>query len=631
MMETMRKAAQGWVAKVLLVILAISFGIFFNISDAFRNFGSSTLARVGDREISPAAFERNFRDYLQNLGQQTGQAITIEDARKMGLDRAVLDNMIREAAVDNETDKLGLNIGQDYLVKEAMGATAFKNAAGKFDPELFKRILQQNGLTEAGYFAETRQRLLRSALTGAATADVTPGATLREAQYRHANEQRDARYFVVKAAESEVTPPTDDEIKKEYESNPGAYTAPEYRSIAVMKVEPADIAAKIQLADADLQAGYDKFKSEYFTPERRTVLQLSFPTLEEAKAAKDKIAAGTDFLALATEKGFKEADITFADKTRADFFDKAIADAAFALPEGGVSEPVKGALATVLLKAVKIQPEHQSSLNEVKPQLTERLRLEQARDEIQSIYEAVEDARAAQTKFEDIAAKAGIPFLLVPATDASGKGHDGKDIDMPHKDDLLRASFASDVGVENDAISVDDGYVWYEVREVVPSAVKPFEQVKEQAKARVVAGKVRALAEDKAKKLVERAKGGATLDDLAKEAGAEVQTAQGLRRNENTDGFGAAAVNALFAVPEKSFAHAVESDGNAARVMQSEAVMLPAFDPKAPENAKAAEALGQAMGNDLAGAYLAALKKDAGVTVNETLWRQISGQTDGQP
>lgn len=628
MMESMRKAAQGWVAKVLLVLLAISFGIFFNISDVFRHFGSTTLASVGKKEITPAEFERNFRDFLQNIGRQTGQAMSVEDARKQGLDRAVLEGMIREAAVDNETETLGLHIGQDYLVKEAMNAAAFKGTNGQFDPELFKRILAQNGLTEAGYFAQTRQRLLRNALTGSANADLTASPTLEEAQYRYRNEQRDARFFVVKAADSEVTPPTDDEIKKEYEADPAAYTAPEYRAVAVMKVEPADILAKIQISDADLTAGYDKYKSEYFTPEKRTILQVSFPSLDEAKAAKAAIDGGKDFVALATEKGFKEADITFADKTKADFIDKTIADAAFALKEGAVSEPVKGALATVLLKAVKVSPEHQATLDEIRQPLTDRLKLEQAKDEIQSVYEAVEDARAAQTKFEDIASKAGIPFSLVAATDAAGRDKDGKDIDMPHKDELLRAAFASDVGVENDAISVDDGYVWYEVREVVPSAVKPFDQVKDQAKAKVVADKVRALAEEKAKKLVERAKTGATLEELAKEAGAEVQTAQGLRRNENTDTFDAAAVNALFAVPEKSFASAVESDGKSARVMQSEAVLLPSYDPKAPDNAKAADALKQAIGGDLAGAYLAALQKDAGVTVNETLWRQISGQTN---
>ena len=48
--------------------------------------------------------------------------------------------------------------------------------------------------------------------------------------------------------------------------------------------------------------------------------------------------------------------------------------------------------------SVSITPEHQQTLDEVKAQLTDRLKLEQAMEEIQSTYDAVEDARAAQTR-----------------------------------------------------------------------------------------------------------------------------------------------------------------------------------------------------------------------------------------
>jgi peptidyl-prolyl cis-trans isomerase D len=279
----------------------------------------------------------------------------------------------------------------------------------------------------------------------------------------------------------------------------------------------------------------------------------------------------------------------------------------------------------VLLKATKITPEHQSTLEEIKPQLSERLKLDRAREEIQSIYDAVEDARAAQTKFEEIASKASIPFQLIAAVDASGKDKDGKDIELPHKTDLLKAAFGSDVGLENDAISLDEGYVWYEVREVIPSAVKAFDAVKSQAATQVLANKVRALTEEKARKLSERAGAGARLEELAAETSATVQTVQGLKRNESDTIFDTAAVSALFAVPENGFAFALESDGKSAKVIQSQAVLLPSFDPASAEATTIAEQLKGGIANDMLFAYLGALQKDAGVTINDTLWRQITG------
>ena len=210
--------------------------------------------------------------------------------------------------------------------------------------------------------------------------------------------------------------------------------------------------------------------------------------------------------------------------------------------------------------------------------------------------------------------------------DAQGIGKDGKPVPMPAAQELVKAAFASDVGVENDALSLDNGYVWYEVREVIPSALRPFEEVKAQASAAVTAAKLRTLAQDKAKALVERAKSGAKLDELATEAAAEVKTAQGLRRAERNDSFSPDAIAALFATPETGFAYALEPDGRSARIMQSQPVLLPAFVAGSAEAKQISDALkGQVAGNVLT-AYIAALEKEAGVTVNEAVWQNISGQ-----
>lgn len=625
MMDTMRKAAKSWVAKLLIGALAVSFGVW-GVADVFKVHSDNTLVSVGNQDVSGDQFNTAFRQYLQNIARQSGQSITPEQAHSLGIDKAVLDNLTQTAALDNEAGNLKLGVSDAFLAKDVMTNSAFQDASGKFSASRFKQLLEQNGLSETMFFHGERQRMLRQALTDTAIAELPVNQGLLEAQYRYNNEQRDARYFVVTTQDSEVPAPTDDEIKKEYDANPAAYTAPEYRSVALMKVEPADMASKITLTDDDLAQGYEKYKSEYSTPEKRTILQMTFPTVEDAQAAKAKLAAGTDFLALAKERGFSDQDVTFTDQTKADFIDPAVADAAFSLSEGAVSDPIKGKLSTVLLKAVKITPEHQAMLADVKPQLTERLKLDRAAEEIQSVYDAVEDARAAQTPFEQIAEKAGIPFQLIPATDTQGKDKDGKDIDMPHKQELLQAAFGSDVGVENDAISLDNGYVWYEVREVVPAALRPLDAVKDQAKAAVTAKKVQALSEEKAKKLVDRARAGVKLEDLAAESKAEIQTAQALRRKESDDTFGPAAVAALFAVPDNGFAYALEADGKGARVMQSAPVLLPAFDAASADGKKISDSLKPQLAENVLTSYLTALQNQAGVKINATLWRNISGQ-----
>ena len=60
--------------------------------------------------------------------------------------------------------------------------------------------------------------------------------------------------------------------------------------------------------------------------------------------------------------------------------------------------------------------------------------------------------------------------------------------------------------------------------------------------------------------------------------------------------------------------------------MQSEPVMLPAFDPNSPDAKSIAEKLKPQISDAVLTAYLSALQKQSGVTINEGLWRNIAGQ-----
>jgi peptidyl-prolyl cis-trans isomerase D len=625
MLDVFRRAAKGWTAKILMGLLVVSFGVW-GIADVFRGFTAGTLATVGSQQISVDEAQRLYQQRLRFYSEQSGKAITPEEARRLGLDRLVLSELLRDAALDSQASQMKLAIADPQIAEQIRSNPAFFNSQGRFDPELFRQVLDRNGLNEALYVAALRRDFLRSAIVGTAEDDVALPKTLVEAIYKERNEQRDARYFTVRPTEQDIPKPSDQDLKKFYEDNRQTYTAPEYRSLAMMSVEPKDIAAKIEISDADIASAYDAHKADYFTPETRTILQMTFPTVDEARKAKDRLAKGEDFLAIAKERGMTEEDATLPARTKDSIPDPKLAEAAFALKEGEVSDPVEGRLAISLLKVTKITAEKQASLDEVRDQLKSRLQLDKAHDEIENTYSSVEDARAAQENFEAIAKRADLPFVLIPATDAGGLDKSGNNVDMPFKQQVLQQAFASDVGVENDALTTpSDGYVWYEVREVTPAALKPFDTVKTQVHADWTSRKTREVALEKARGLVERARNGVTLDALAQENGAEIKTVQGLKRNETNNDFDAGAVSALFSVPEGGFASAPDSDGKAAKVMQSQAVLLPPFDPASAEAKAISKSIGQSAGSEMLAQYVSELQKNLGVSVDEKLWSQVTG------
>jgi len=637
MMGTMRNLANSWVAKLLLGLLAFAFvgwGVFTSTSStggvaeyilSLTGWGPKDLAKVGSITINGDEYSRSLQNRIKQLAQQTGQPLTVDDAHKFGLDTQVLDGMVSQAAIETTAKKLNLAVGQNVLLGEVAREKAFQNSAGQFDATAFQRVLENNQMNEAMYFAmQTRQHMQAAILDLASGQNALPKVLLG-ALTQYSGETRDVKYFDVTATDADVAKPSDDDLKKQYDAHPAAYTAPEYRTAATMTVDAAALAASVQISPEELQAGYDSHKQQFFTLEKRTIIQLTFPSMDEAKKAKDRIAAGEDIMKIAAELKLKDTDVTLPDKIKEDFIDQKIGEAAFALKEGDVSDPVQGQLAIALIKAAKVTPAKQPTLDEVKAPLTQQLQLEKAKAQIQDLYNNVEDARAATTKFEDIAQKFGLTFTVVGPVSAAGQDPAGKDISASVKPDVLKAIFASDVGVENDAVNQGDGYVWYEVRAVTPSALKPIDQVKDQVTQDVVNERISVAALDKAKKLIDQMKAGKAFDDVAKDVSALPKITPNLKRDQQTPEFDAPALAAAFSVPDQGFATSPGGDGKSARVMQVIQITAPAVMAASPELDQMKKQVDGSFDSDMQQGLITALKKNVGVKINADLWRQDTG------
>jgi peptidyl-prolyl cis-trans isomerase D len=158
-----------------------------------------------------------------------------------------------------------------------------------------------------------------------------------------------------------------------------------------------------------------------------------------------------------------------------------------------------------------------------------------------------------------------------------------------------------------------------------------LDAVKAQVSSDVTARKVRELLNERATGLVKSLDGGATLDKLAAEAKAEIKTARGLKRNEASLEFDIPAVTALFSVPENEFAWSLEGDGKSAKIMQAQAVLAEPFNSKSEVGKELVKSLKDAASNDILTTYITSLQDQIGVSINETLWQQVSGTSQANP
>jgi peptidyl-prolyl cis-trans isomerase D len=392
-------------------------------------------------------------------------------------------------------------------------------------------------------------------------------------------------------------------------------------------VTPQAVAPSITLSEEELAKQFESRKDKYAIPETRRIERIPFPSVEEAQQARARIMQGTPFATVGSERGFTEKDMVLDKVSKNDMRDPAVADVAFALKDGEVSQPVQGRLSVFLVKASNIEPGHQRSYDEVKDTLRNELQLERARDVIIDLHGKIEDARGGGATLEEVARDNKLSLKVFGPMDHNGTGVDGKDIaDIPAKSELLKAAFESDVGVDNEPLSTnDDGFIWYEVREVKPAQRKPFEEAKAEVTQAWTERQRRDRLTDQAKALVKRAEQGNKLEDLAREQAAEIKTQTSVKRGTSSEAFDNAAVTALFAVPENGFSYALEGDGKHAKIMQSSPVMGQPFDANAADVRKIAEALSQNLSSDISSLYLAELQRNLGVSLNDALWQQVNG------
>jgi len=625
-LDTLRKGAGGVIGVIFVLLLIASFIIWFP-AGWFHGYGTQDVITVGDIKIGPQEYMRAQQEVLRSMSAQAGRSLSIQEARALGLNSRVLERLVGGAAIDTHAQALGLGISDKALLEEIMKDPNFKDTAGSFSPAAFQQALHSIGMTEQGYLTSLRERNLRRQILTTVGKVVNSPPMLVDALNRFNGETRTLRYVLVPASVAGTIPdPTEEQLKAYYENHQSKFTQPEYRKISVLAVTPDTVKEQVDISEADIRAAYETNKDQLGNPERRKIQQIPFPDLESAKAAYDKIQSGTDFVALAKERGLSGTDIDLGTLARSELADPTIAEAAFNLEANTVSEPVTGKLGGVVLLCVtEIQPGKIPTFEEAKAGLEKTLLKERATGAIFDLHDKIEDELASGTTLSEAAGKLKLDYQLIDQVDRDGRKPDGSTVTLPAQKDVLNAAFATDTGVENDPIDAkDDGIVWYEVLGIAPQRLKPFDQVKDEVAKDWRSEEVRTRVAKYAQDLVSALNGGKTLEDVAKDLNVEVLTSDPLKREGITVNVLPATVAQAFTLPEKGFGSAPSGMEEGRIVFQVDKVTPPpALDAAEADRLK--QQLGLLISEDAIAEYFSALEARYGVSVNQQALAKLIG------
>ena len=634
MLRGIRTASKGWFGKLVMGavmgLLTISFAIW-GIGDIFKGFGQSTVAKIGGSEITIEQFRQTYNTRLQDIGRQIGRPITPDQARALGFEQQIIGQLIAETALDVRARQLRLGLSDAEIAKSIAQDPAFRGPTGQFDRTIFDYRIRQAGYTEPRYVAERRRLSGRRQIITAVSGGVTTPKAELEAQNRYQNEERVIDYVSLDATQAgDIPPPTPEALNTYFEERKVLFRAPEYRKIVVLSLTPAEQAPWIQVSDQDAKRAYEERRARYSTPERRRVQQIVFPNAEEAKAASERIKAGTSFAAIAAERGLKEQDIDLGKVTKAAIVDRAVADAAFGLQDGAVSAPIEGRFGTAIVTVSEIEPEQVRPYEEVAAEIKREIGMERARAEINEQYKKIEDERAAGNGLADVAQKVNVTARTIDAVDRSGRGPNGEPVTgLPQGVDVLSGAFSTDVNVESDPLEVPGGgYVWYEVAGITPSRERNLEEVKDRVEARWREDQIASRLKAKADEMVEKLKAGTPFSEVAAAQNLKLESGVKFKRNQPPEGVPAKVADAVFRTA-KGAAGTAEGERPTERlVFQVTDIIEPVLAPDSPQAKTLEENLKNSISQDILNQYIVQLQNDLGTTINQSALRQVAGGTN---
>jgi peptidyl-prolyl cis-trans isomerase D len=627
MLGALRKGAGGWLAQLFIALLVVSFAIW-GVSDIFSGFRSDTIATVGGTDISVQEFARQYEQAKRQIAQRLGQPLTDQQAQLFGVPSQVLSRLVTDATLNDEASSFGLGVSGETLAKQIADDPTFQGPTGAFDRARFVQALNGIGITEDQFVEELRKSYVRQQLASALIGAMKlPDAYMR-AFNEYQNEERDMSYLVLPPTlVTDITEPSDTDLTAFFNEHKSDWRLPELRSVRIMKMTPEDLANASEITDEDAKKVYDtQLAARFTTPERRQVEQIVFKDAGDASAAAAALADGTTFDALLAERGLKPADVDLGLVTRDKLLDPKVAEAAFSLAPNSVSGVVDGQFGPVILRVTTVEPEVVKTFDEVKDQIKKELAEARAAQEISDQLNVIEDARAGGSTLDEIAKNYDLKVVTYPAIDSEGKNADGEPIaDLPGGKQLVSAVFETDVGLENNPLPLDKGYVWYEVTAVSAERDRELAEVRDK----VVAAYKKAEVDKELTKIADdirdRLAHGEAIDAIAKERGVEVQTAKALKRATAPSGeLTADAITAAFDGPKGYVAVAPGVDQAKIVLVATESTIPPYFSG-APDLSQAEERLTSDIGNDLLGQYITQLQQRLGVAVNQVALQQVIG------
>ncbi|MDQ1315578.1 MAG: peptidyl-prolyl cis-trans isomerase [Pseudomonadota bacterium] len=404
MLEAIRKHAKGWLAKIILGLIAVTFALFGIDSYMSGDRSGGVVAEVGEQNISRDELIRETQAQSDRMRESLGPAFDPAVAESADFRKKVLDSLIERKAFLQDAQKRKFLAPDAYVAAVLSQIPAFQQD-GAFSQQRYEAVLRQNGRTPASFENEVRQDFMLKAITSPVALAAFPSSTSLTQIARLVAQQREIAWVDLPAstveAQIKVTPA---DIESKYAADKAAFTEPEQIRAEYLVLDMAAVAAGIAVSEQEIASYYRSNDAQFGQPEQRSASHILIAVDKNADAAtRAQAKAKASELAQTLQK----TPARFAELARSQSQDpgsaaqdgslgsfgrgmmvKPFEEAVFSMKLNEIRGPVESDFGYHIIRLDGIQAAQIAPLEEVRAQVVGELRKQQAQKQFADLADS---------------------------------------------------------------------------------------------------------------------------------------------------------------------------------------------------------------------------------------------------
>jgi peptidyl-prolyl cis-trans isomerase D len=536
-----KETATRWVLGLILSLIALSMVTYLVPGQGGQTGNTAEiLAEVGGQDVTVAEVQRT-------LGRLTSSGRQIPPQLRGLYARQILDQLVDERLIEMEAKRLGIQVTDEERSERIKQLLPGSFAGGSVaSMETYASEVQTRFQMSVPEFEELlRKSLLENKIRRLVTDGISVGPAEVEEEFHRKNEKVTLDYVVVKpqdlAAKVEVS---DADLAAFFQKNKARYQLPERRAVRYALLDSARVRQSLQPDEAAIRSYYDQHIDLYRLQNRVHASHILLKTVGKTDAEVEEIRKKAAEVLAKLKKGAKFEDLAKQYSEDTNNKDKGgdlgwlvgqqtvpeFEKAAFALNKGETSDLVKTAYGFHIIRVLDKEIARTKTVDEVRSEIVAALGSEQAERKTADIADKMAAAvrQSSRRPLDDIAKEFGLTVRDVPAVSATEPiGELGNTPDI--RDVVFRAT----LGELSSPLRIARGYVILVVKEIQQARQGTLEEVRGKVEGDFRTEKSIELASQRAEQLAQKTKAGEAIGAAAKGLGLEMKTSQPLTRADS--------------------------------------------------------------------------------------------------